>query len=217
MREFRVEEELRTVGQQDVGSVLSPDQTIGGMLQSFRKREKIGVKELARLTNLSTLALRKIENGTRMPTGKSVDLIITVLKLNAEEATRLKSLAGRGHFFGVRIKMERQRRGMSLRDVADNVGLSHGALQKIENGQIRPTLSTVLGITNALGLEGQDWDRTLHAFLNFPVNLSTIEAVILEIIRESGIDVTVNDSPVGYRFAINLAPRITALLGVAKG
>jgi hypothetical protein len=66
-------------------------------------------------------------------------------------------------------------------------------------------------------LEGQDWDRTLHAFLNFPVNLSTIEAVILEIIRESGIDVTVNDSPVGYRFAINLAPRITALLGVAKG
>jgi transcriptional regulator with XRE-family HTH domain len=51
---------------------------------------------------------------------------------------------------GLRIRQERQRRGISLRALAREVGVSASMISQIETGKSRPSVSTLYAITSAL-------------------------------------------------------------------
>jgi transcriptional regulator with XRE-family HTH domain len=51
-----------------------------------------------------------------------------------------------------RLRVERERRGLSLRGLAAQVGISPSALSQIETGKSRPSVSTLYAIVSALGL-----------------------------------------------------------------
>lgn len=53
---------------------------------------------------------------------------------------------------GVQIRMLRQRRALSLTDIATASGISPGMLSKIENGQISPSLTTLQAVAGALSV-----------------------------------------------------------------
>jgi len=53
---------------------------------------------------------------------------------------------------GTRIRSLRQERGLSMRALARNSGLSPNALSMIERGRTSPTVSTVYKISHAMGL-----------------------------------------------------------------
>jgi len=53
---------------------------------------------------------------------------------------------------GVRIREERLRRGISLRALARDVGVSASMISQIETGKSRPSVSTLYAITSALGM-----------------------------------------------------------------
>ena len=195
---------------------LSRGQHFGALLSKYRKQASIAVKDLAKRTKLSTLAVLKIENGTRMPTPKSVDALIGALNLNEHEAAMLKESSRAAHQFGAVIKEEREKRGLSMRDVANEVGLSHGALQKIESGLIHPTISTVLRIADSLHLEGAAWGQFLSYFMR-DSDFGTIdELVVLEIIRQAGIEAAIEERGGQRIIGINLGAKERAAVSVAK-
>ena len=53
---------------------------------------------------------------------------------------------------GSRIREERLRRGVSLRGLARDVGVSASMISQIETGKTRPSVSTLYAITSALGV-----------------------------------------------------------------
>jgi transcriptional regulator with XRE-family HTH domain len=57
---------------------------------------------------------------------------------------------------GERIRAERQGRGLSLRALARNVGLSASLISQIETGKCQPSVSTLYTITTALGVSIED-------------------------------------------------------------
>jgi DNA-binding XRE family transcriptional regulator/quercetin dioxygenase-like cupin family protein len=57
---------------------------------------------------------------------------------------------------GERIREERVRRGVSLRALAVEVGVSASMISQIENGKSQPSVSTLYAITSALGVSIQD-------------------------------------------------------------
>jgi transcriptional regulator with XRE-family HTH domain len=57
---------------------------------------------------------------------------------------------------GERIRAERASKGISLRSLARNVGLSPSLISQIETGKCQPSVSTLYAITTALGVSVQD-------------------------------------------------------------
>jgi transcriptional regulator with XRE-family HTH domain len=51
-----------------------------------------------------------------------------------------------------RLRAERERRGLSLRKLAADVGISASALSQIETGRSRPSVTTLYALVSALGL-----------------------------------------------------------------
>lgn len=54
---------------------------------------------------------------------------------------------------GDKIRKVRERKATSLKDVAANVGISSSLLSQIETNKVSPSLETLLGITEALGID----------------------------------------------------------------
>jgi transcriptional regulator with XRE-family HTH domain len=57
---------------------------------------------------------------------------------------------------GERIRTERVGRGLSLRALARDVGVSASMISQIETGKAQPSVSTLYAITSALGMSIQD-------------------------------------------------------------
>lgn len=59
---------------------------------------------------------------------------------------------GRVPPIGPRIRAERSRRGVTIRALARDIGVSPSLISQIETGKSRPSVSTLYAITSALGL-----------------------------------------------------------------
>ena len=190
------------------------EQHFGALLTTYRKDAKLAVKDLAKLTKLSTLAVVKIENGTRLPTPKSVDALIRALNLSEGQASILKGCSKANLQFGSVIKQAREVCGLSMRDIAYNVGMSHSALQKIESGLIHPTISTVIRIADALQLDNASWERFLAFFLKRQPEGPILASVVLEIIRQAGIDSFIEKNDGDTYINVKLGSKVRVTLKV---
>lgn len=59
-------------------------------------------------------------------------------------------------WLGARLREERVRRGITLRGLARDVGVSASMVSQIENGKSRPSVSTLYAITSSLGISIED-------------------------------------------------------------
>ncbi len=57
---------------------------------------------------------------------------------------------------GARIREQRQRRGMSLRQLGQRVGVSASMLSQVENGRCRASVATLYKLVNELGMSLDD-------------------------------------------------------------
>ena len=55
-------------------------------------------------------------------------------------------------YVGTRLRVERQRRGVSVRSLARELGVSASLISQIETGKSQPSVSTLYAITTALGI-----------------------------------------------------------------
>lgn len=57
---------------------------------------------------------------------------------------------------GARLREEREKRGVSVRGLARDVGISASMVSQIETGKAQPSVSTLYAITTALGITVED-------------------------------------------------------------
>lgn len=57
---------------------------------------------------------------------------------------------------GPRLREERERRGVSLRALARDVGVSASMISQLETGKVQPSVSTLYAITTTLGITVED-------------------------------------------------------------
>ena len=57
---------------------------------------------------------------------------------------------------GERVRVERARRGLSVRGLAREIGVSASLISQIETGKSQPSVSTLYAITTALGISVED-------------------------------------------------------------
>jgi transcriptional regulator with XRE-family HTH domain len=57
---------------------------------------------------------------------------------------------------GPRLREEREKRGVSVRGLARDVGVSASMVSQIETGKVQPSVSTLYAITTALGITVED-------------------------------------------------------------
>lgn len=55
--------------------------------------------------------------------------------------------------FGRNLKRIRQSCGLSLRELAAAAGLEHAQIGRIELGEVNPTVTTIIDIAEALGVD----------------------------------------------------------------
>jgi transcriptional regulator with XRE-family HTH domain len=57
------------------------------------------------------------------------------------------------YYFGEKIRMIRERRGLTLREVADHAGVSESLVSQIERNRVSPAIDTLLALADALDLD----------------------------------------------------------------
>jgi XRE family transcriptional regulator, master regulator for biofilm formation len=58
---------------------------------------------------------------------------------------------------GAKIREIRERKGLSLREVAKRLGIGHAYLSRVENDKVSPNVETLAKIAEALGCEISDF------------------------------------------------------------
>jgi transcriptional regulator with XRE-family HTH domain len=87
---------------------------------------------------------------------------------------------------GQRIREERVRRGVSLRTLAGEVGVSASMISQIENGKSQPSVSTLYAITSALGVSIQEvFDTPLAEPAERAVGAVGLPTTVLEALGSS--------------------------------
>ena len=86
---------------------------------------------------------------TRTPAARREDEAIRAAVMNEFPPATLPAEAVEAL---ARIRVERERLGMSLADVSDRTGIDRTALSKLERGQGNPTLATLNRVAAALGM-----------------------------------------------------------------
>jgi transcriptional regulator with XRE-family HTH domain len=56
-------------------------------------------------------------------------------------------------YFGEKIRTVRERRGLTLREVADHAGVSESMVSQIERNRVSPAIDTLLALADALDLD----------------------------------------------------------------
>lgn len=83
-------------------------------------------------------------------------------------------------WLGERLRAERVRQGISLRELARTVGVSASMISQIENSKTRPSVSTLYAITSALGISIEDLFNP-PAQCNPPVGPASVAAAVVEL------------------------------------
>jgi transcriptional regulator with XRE-family HTH domain len=87
---------------------------------------------------------------------------------------------------GQRIREERVQRGVSLRALASEAGVSASMISQIENGKSQPSVSTLYAITSALGISIQEvFDTPLREPAEHAVGEVSPPTTVLEALGSS--------------------------------
>ncbi|QGG47543.1 transcriptional regulator [Heliorestis convoluta] len=103
---------------------------------------------MSRLSGVSVSYISEIERGAKEGATKTMIKIASALGVPREEV--IKPLSESDVGLGQRIQMFREKKNLSVSDVAKISGIEAGLLQEIENGNIKPDIETLKAIAEAL-------------------------------------------------------------------
>jgi len=110
-----------------------------------------------------------------------------------------------GSTLGDRLRAERLRRGLSLRALARQVGVSASMISQIETGKSRPSVSTLYAMTTALELSLEDVFTQAAA--------AGSSAILEEAAGAEDTPVAASGSRLGHRLGHRLEHRLEQRLG----
>ncbi len=120
----------------------------GKTVREVREEKGYSLAELSKKAGISVSYLSEIERGSKRPSLKTVEKLASSLNIATGEFIKGEEQDTIG--LGVRIRLLREERGMSLQDLATATGLSYSYICEIERGLVDPSLRALRNTAKAL-------------------------------------------------------------------
>lgn len=123
----------------------------GERVRAARKAKGLTLVELASKAGLSYSYLSEIERGAKTPSLGALTRLADALGLNRSEIIGMSEDQGHhGIGLGDRLRLAREDRGMTLKEVASAAGISSTYLSEIERGNVQPAVSVLKELARVL-------------------------------------------------------------------
>lgn len=122
----------------------------GEALRVLRQQRGLTLQELADRAGLSRSYLSEIERGKKQPSIKVLETIASALNVSLEVLVSQETEGEVG--LGGKLRLAREREGMTVAEVAEAVGISPGYLGEIERGQSLPAVDTLRELATVVSL-----------------------------------------------------------------
>ncbi|SMB99871.1 Helix-turn-helix [Thermanaeromonas toyohensis ToBE] len=119
---------------------------LGATIRNFREEKGYTLEELARKSQISPSYLSEIERGHKRPSLKTLDKICSALNIPREALIPPEDKIS----LGDKIRLLRQEKGLSLKELSAKAGISFTYLSEIERGAMHPAADTLNKIAAAL-------------------------------------------------------------------
>ncbi|GFN22469.1 transcriptional regulator [Thermanaeromonas sp. C210] len=120
----------------------------GPKIRQLREERGYSLQDLARRAELSVSYLSEIERGTKKPSLKTLERIAGALNVPREQLVEADH--PRGLDLGQRLRLLREKAGLSLTQFASKVNISPSYLSEIERGNVYPALDTIKRLAEGL-------------------------------------------------------------------
>ncbi|MCL4423961.1 MAG: helix-turn-helix domain-containing protein [Firmicutes bacterium] len=122
--------------------------SIGRLLRELREGKGFTLAELGKQAGISLAHISEIERGRSAASLKTLEKLTAVLGISVSQLLRPHE----GFSLGEKIRRLRRKFGMTQKDLAKRVDLSHGLIGQIETGKVQPAISTLTRIAEVLGV-----------------------------------------------------------------
>lgn len=131
----------------DLNPELTPER-IGRRIRELREEKEFSMNQLARKAGLSAAHLSEVERGLTAASLKTLEKLADVLEvpvavlLGSAECDPL----------GERLRRLRERVGLTQKELAEMVGVSHTLVGQVETGRLVPSVATLTRLAGVLGV-----------------------------------------------------------------
>lgn len=126
----------------------TPEGATGDKVRFFREARGLSMADLSEISEIPIEILEGIERGEVTPDLAQLERIAEALNVTVkyflEPNNRVNEL-------GARLRLAREKQGLSVVALAERAGVSPGLISQIENSQTTPLLDTLERIAQALG------------------------------------------------------------------
>lgn len=120
----------------------------GQKIRQLREERGYSLQDLAQKAGVSVSYLSEIERGAKKPSLKTLERIAAALNIPREQL--VEADLNRGLVLGQRLRLLRERGGLSLSQFAAQVRISPSYLSEIERGNVYPAVDTIKKLAEAL-------------------------------------------------------------------
>jgi len=124
------------------------DNHLGAKLRRLREQKGLTLNELSRKSGVSLAHISEIERGRSTASLKTLEKLAAALEVSTSSLLQ----AERGESLGSRLRRLREKMGLTQKELADQVGISHSLIGQIETDRIQPSLTTLHRLAEALGV-----------------------------------------------------------------
>lgn len=158
---------------------------LGAKLRQLRQQKGITLSQLSRQSGVSLAHISEIERGRGRASLKTLEKLAAVLDVPTSSLLRSQKEDSLGN----KLRRLREKMGLTQKQLAEQVGISHSLIGQIETDRIQPSLSTLSSLAEALGVstcyflmeeeeEGLYLDQALAADLREALRRPAIQQVV---------------------------------------
>ncbi|WP_258359910.1 helix-turn-helix domain-containing protein [Moorella sulfitireducens] len=159
---------------------------LGFRLRRLREQKGITLSELSRRSGVSLAHISEIERSRSTASLKTLEKLAAVLEVSPSSLLR----SAQEDTLGNKLKRLREKMGLTQKELAQQVGISHSLIGQIETDRIQPSLATLSSLAEALGvstcyflMEEEEEDLYLGYRLPADVREALRRQVLQEIVR----------------------------------
>ncbi len=134
-------------GELDTASISTTG--LGDKVRALRKEQGLSLEELGKALELSFTYLSEIERGERVPSLQALQKISSFfhIPISLLIGTPAKLMST-----GKKIRMNREMRNMTQKQLAGAANVSPGLIAQLEAGKVQPSLKTIESLSKVLGV-----------------------------------------------------------------
>lgn len=160
--------------------------TVGARLRRLREQKGITLSELSRRSGVSLAHISEIERSRSTASLKTLEKLAAVLEVSPSSLLR----SSQEDTLGNKLKRLREKMGLTQKELAQQIGISHSLIGQIETDRIQPSLATLSSLAEALGvstcyflMEEEEEDLYLGYRLPADVREALRRPVLQEVVR----------------------------------